>query len=143
MRTVTKKASGGATTSRPPGKPQHEPTAKDRNMVEAMAGFGIPADKIALVLGVSKQTLYKHYRGEIERGAATVEAKLAGNLLRLASGSDGTALKATIFALTTRFGWSAYAPPPLPKEEPIGKKAAAQIEAQTAHEDTGWGQLLN
>lgn len=112
-------------------------------MVEAMAGFGIPADKIALVLGVSKQTLYKHYRGEIERGAATVEAKLAGNLLRLASGSDGTALKATIFALTTRFGWSAYAPPPLPKEEPIGKKAAAQIEAQTAHEDTGWGQLLN
>lgn len=125
------------------GRQPYEPSDKDRKMVEALSGFGIPAEKIAHVVGVSLPTVHKYFAAELERGAATVEAKLAGNLLRLSNGSDGTALKATIFALTTRFGWSAYAPPPLPKEEPIGKKAAAQIEAQTAHEDTGWGQLLN
>lgn len=129
--------------AKPKGRPPHKPTDEQRRMVEAMAGFGIPESKIALVIGITDPTLRLHYATEIARGAATVEAKLAGNLLRLSNGSDGTALKATIFALTTRFGWSAYAPPPLPKEEPIGKKAAAQIEAQTAHEDTGWGQLLN
>lgn len=125
------------------GRPPYEPTDKDRKMVEVLSGFGIPAEKIAHVVGVSLPTLHKHFPFELERGAATVEAKLAGNLLRLSNGSDGTALKATIFALQTRFGWSAYAPPPMEKSEPIGKKAAAQIEAQTAHETTSWGDLLN
>ena len=52
--------------------------------------------------------LRKHYTTELQRGAATVEAKLVGNLLKLASGSDGTALKAIMFALQCRFGWSLY-----------------------------------
>ncbi|MGA7451916.1 MAG: hypothetical protein WBW73_11795, partial [Rhodoplanes sp.] len=54
------------------------------------------------------KTLRKHYATELQRGAATVEAKLVGNLLKLASGSDGTALKAIMFALQCRFGWSLY-----------------------------------
>jgi hypothetical protein len=65
-----------------------------------------------------RKTLRKHYATELQRGAATVEAKLVGNLLKLAGGSDGTALKAIMFALTCRFGWSLYAPP-LP-ERPLG-----------------------
>lgn len=126
-----------------PGRPAHQPTAEQRRMVEAMAGFGIPVERIAKVIGIDYKTVQAHYAAEIDRGAATVEAKLAGNLLRLSNGSDGTALKATIFALTTRFGWSAYAPPPVAKEEPLGKKAALEIEAETGHKDTSWGALLN
>ena len=62
-------------------------------MVEVLSGFGIPQDKIVDVIGVDGKTLRKHYTTELQRGAATVEAKLVGNLLKLASGSDGTALK--------------------------------------------------
>ena len=125
------------------GRPPYAPSDKDRKMVEALAGFGIPLAKIAHVLGISHPTVLKYFAAEMERGAAQVEAKLIGNLLRLSSGSDGTALKATMFALTTRFGWSAFAPPPVAKEEPLGKKAALEIEAETGHKDTSWGALLN
>ncbi|RVH23608.1 hypothetical protein CN200_31670 [Sinorhizobium meliloti] len=83
-----------------------------RRFVEAMAGAGVPQSEIAAVLAVAVPTLRKHYRGELRRGAAIVEARLASHLLRIASGHDGIALRAIIFALQCRFGWSRYAPPP-------------------------------
>lgn len=125
------------------GRPSHQPTEKDRGMVEALAGFGIPEEKIAAVLAITIPTLRKHYLPQIERGAAMVEAKLVGNLLRLASGADGTALKAITFALQCRFGWSQYAPPPVVKQPELGKKEIAQIEAERGHESSDWGRLLN
>lgn len=83
-----------------------------RRFVEAMAGAGVPQSEIAAVLAVAVPTLRKHYRTELVRGAALVEAKLVSNLLRLAGGEGGTALKAIMFSLQCRFGWSRYAPPP-------------------------------
>ncbi|WP_234913754.1 MULTISPECIES: hypothetical protein [Sinorhizobium] len=76
-----------------------------------MAGAGVPQSEIAAALAVTMPTLRKHYRDELQRGAAIVEARLAGRLMRIASGKDGTALKAIMFALQCRFGWSRYAPP--------------------------------
>lgn len=124
------------------GRPPHAPTEKDRQMVEVLAGFAIPTAKIADVLDIDQKTLLKHYDREIRRGAAMVESKLAGNLLRIAGGTDGTALKAIIFALTCRFGWSQYVPRPV-ADEPLGKKEQAQIEAQTAHQHSDWSGLVN
>ena len=111
-------------------------------MVEVLAGYAIPVDKIAAVVGVDTKTLTKHYGEQLMRGAATVEAKLVGNLLRLASGSDGTALKAIMFSLNCRFGWSAYAPRPATEAAP-GKKEIAQAQAETAHEGSDWAELVH
>jgi hypothetical protein len=97
------------------GRPAHAPDDRSRQMVEVLSGFGIPQDK-------------------------TVEAKLVGNLLKLAGGSDGTALKAITFALQCRFGWSLCAPPP--PERPLGKKEQLRMEAETAHAGNSWGELL-
>lgn len=110
-------------------------------MVEVLSGFAIPQVEIAQVLGISQHTLLKNFPGELECGAAKVHSKLVGNLLRLAAGTDGTALKAIMFSLQTRFGWSAYVPRPEP-EKPLGKKEIAQAEAETAHENSDWGSLL-
>lgn len=93
------------------GRPPHHPTAMHRRLVETLASEAISQAQICLVLGVSEKTLRKHYPDEIRRGSALVEAKLVGHLLRLASGNDGTALKAIKFSLACRFGWSQYAPP--------------------------------
>lgn len=110
-------------------------------MVEVLAGFAIPTAKIASVLDIAEATLFKHYRRELSRGSATVEAKLVGNLLRLAGGKDGTALKAITFALQCRFGWSQYVPrPDGGQDKPLGKKEAANMAAQSAPPD--WGRLL-
>ncbi len=122
------------------GRPAHEPSNKDRQMVEVLSGYAVPTAKIASVLGISQATLFKHYRRELDRGSGLVEAKLVANLLRIASGSDGTALKAITFSLTTRFGWSQYVPRPDGDEKPLGKKEAANVAAQTAPPD--WGRLL-
>jgi hypothetical protein len=111
-------------------------------MVEVMAGFGIPGERICMVLGITVPTLRTHYRSEIERGAATVEAKLAGNLLRIAGGNDGAAMRAIAFALQCRFGWRASTEMLDPNSIPIGKKEAAQLAAQTAGEATDWGEDL-
>jgi hypothetical protein len=61
------------------GRPGHAPDDRSRQMVEVLSGFGIPQDKIADVIGVDGKTLRKHYAREVQRGAATVEAKLFGN----------------------------------------------------------------
>ena len=110
-------------------------------MVEVLAGFAIPTASIAKVIGVDQKTLLRHYASEIDRGGAKVEAQLVGNLLRLAKGTDGTALKAIMFALNCRFGWSAYVPRP-EHEKPLGKKEQAEVEARTAHQESEWGSLL-
>lgn len=123
------------------GRPAHAPDNKDRQMVEVLAGFAVPTAKIAAVLNITQATLFKHYRLEIQRGGALVEAKLVGNLLRLAGGKDGTALKAITFALQCRFGWSQYVPRP-EADRPLGKKEVQQIAAETGHENTEWGHLL-
>lgn len=124
------------------GRPAYKPDAKDRQMVEVLAGFAIPTAKIADVLDIDQKTLLKAYEKEIRRGSAMVESKLVGNLLRIAGGTDGAALKAIMFALNCRFGWSAYAPRPV-EEKPLGKKEQANIEAETAHEASDWGTLVH
>lgn len=127
------------------GRPSHAPSDRNRRTVEVLSGFAIPIERIAYVLNISPGTLQKHYADEILRGAAKVEAKLIGNLLRIAGGSDGTALKAIMFALNCRFGWSAYLPRPADTAPaaPLGKKEAADIEAQTAHENSSWSDLVH
>ncbi|MER9596090.1 RNA polymerase subunit sigma-70 [Mesorhizobium sp. M0244] len=92
------------------GRPPHEPTKARRLAVEVLAGSAVPIAQICEELEIPRSTLYRHYRPELRRGAARVEAKLVGDLLRIAGGNDGTALKAIMFALRCRFGWSRYMP---------------------------------
>ncbi len=122
-------------------RPPHKPTPRDRHLVETLAGLAFRHDQIGAVMQISGPTLRRAYRKELDRGSAVVEANLVGNLLRLAGGNDGTALKAIMFSLRCRFGWSEFSPPRRP--EPLGKKEAANQEAQTAHEESDWGDLLH
>jgi hypothetical protein len=92
-------------------RPKHEPNEQSREIVELLSGFGIPQNRIAPVLKISVPTLHRCYRNELDRGAAMVETQLVGDLLRFATGKDGTALRAIMFSLRCRFGWSEYAPP--------------------------------
>ncbi len=85
------------------GRPSYEPTDKDRRVVEMMAGWSIPEERIAKVLGIDPKTLRKHFADELEVGHAKLEAQLAQNLLRIAQGHDRQSLIATIFALKSRF----------------------------------------
>lgn len=80
--------------------------------VEAAACQAMSQAKIAELLDVDVKTLRRHYRRELDVGAAVVQAELIGDLLRIAGGKDGVAFKAIRFCLEARFGWSPYAPRP-------------------------------
>lgn len=128
------------------GRPAHQPTEADRRQVEMMAGFGLTEVEIASVIGITAPTLRVHYRVELDVGHVKANAKVASNLFRQATKDDPKAVTAAMFWLRCRAGWSEYAPPPAPKEakpEPLGKKEAANLEAQSAESGTGWGELLN
>lgn len=139
---------GFTPTGRGKGRPEHEPTAATRQMVEVLSGFAINRENISAVLGITIPTLAKHYAEELKNGTAKVETKLISNLLTIASGRDAVALRAICFALQTRFGWSAYVPRPERESEKetapiLGKKEQALLDAKTAHLDSEWGSLVN
>lgn len=110
------------------GRPPYEPSDKDRRVVEMMAGWAIPEERIAKVLLIDPKTLRKHFGEELEVGHAKLEAQLAQNLLRIAQGHDRQSLIATIFALKSRFGWVEQQPSA--REQPLGKKEARLEAAQ-------------
>lgn len=95
-----------------PGRPRHIPTDIDRRVVLLLASQGTPQPQIACAVNVSEKTLRRHYRHELDVGAVRLESALILRLYSLAGGKGATALKATVFALRCRFGWSPYAPPP-------------------------------
>ncbi|MDC7742481.1 helix-turn-helix domain-containing protein [Rhizobium binxianense] len=82
-----------------------------RRLVQTLASQGIPQPEICRVLDISEKTLRKAYRKQLDTGAARLQAALVGHLLRLAAGGDDVALRAIIFLLRCRFGWSRYLPP--------------------------------
>ena len=81
---------------------KHEPTSETRTKVSALAGVGTPQDQIALIIGISKNTLIKHYRKELNTAMVMANAQVAQSLYQQAK-SGNTA--AAIFWLKCRAGW--------------------------------------
>lgn len=73
------------------GRPPHKPTDKSRNTVKAMASYGILQEDIGTVVGVSKPTLEKHYRRELDTGAIKANSKVAESLYKQATSGNVTA----------------------------------------------------
>ncbi|AIC25716.1 hypothetical protein IE4771_CH00555 [Rhizobium etli bv. mimosae str. IE4771] len=97
------------------GRPAHEPSLTDRRLVEVLTAEGLSQIEIGRMLAVSPKTLRLHYREELDRGSARLEAALAVHLFRIANGKSAIALKAITFLLRARFGWSPYLPPQSPR----------------------------
>ncbi len=87
------------------GRPPHQPTEATRKQVKALSAYGIPQEEIGKVIGVSKPTLEKHYRDELDRAQSEVNAKVAESLFRKATGDGAQAVTAAIFWLKTRAQW--------------------------------------
>jgi hypothetical protein len=73
--------------------------------VEAMAGYGIPEEDIASVLGIELATLKREYPSELANGHVKANAKVAESLYRKAVGEGRESVTAAIFWLKTRAGW--------------------------------------
>src|SRR6185436_19786451 len=122
------------------GRPSFQPTQSQSQMVEAMAGCGIPQTDIAAVVGIAAKTLRKHFRAELDTGHIKANAKVAGNLYRIATGNGREAVTAAIFWLKVRARWCDPVPA---RQYPLGRKEARQIAASRGAIGTEWEDLLH
>lgn len=86
-------------------KPPHNPTDAERHRVKTMTGMGIVQDDICEIIGISKPTLRKYYRHEIDTGSAEANAAVAQSLFKQATNKDKPNVVAAIFWLKARAGW--------------------------------------
>lgn len=87
---------------KPVGRPPFEPTAEQRSKVEAMASCGIPHEQMALVIGITDDTLRKYFRHELDTAAPLANLAVGKTLFAKAVGGDVTA---AIWWTKTRMGW--------------------------------------
>lgn len=76
------------------GRKEFEPTDAERKQVEAMSGYGLPHDHIAVLLrdGISIDTLRKHFASELLRGKAMANGQIGKTLFQKAMAGDTTAM---------------------------------------------------
>lgn len=86
------------------GRKSFEPTQREREQVEAMAGFGVPYEQIASLVrdGIHKETLFKHFRRELDQGKAKANAKIGQTLFQQAVNGNTSA---AIWWSKSQMGW--------------------------------------
>jgi DNA-binding NarL/FixJ family response regulator len=85
------------------GRPPYEPTPEQTAVVETMASFGIPQDRIAQSLGINAQTLRKHFRQQLNLAAVHADRAVLSSLFEMATKRHNVA--AAIFWAKTRCGF--------------------------------------
>jgi len=84
----------------------HAPTEQTKAVVLALASYGIPHTRIADYIGISKNTLYNHYRPILDTAQVDKVLKVANCLFGMATEEKN--VTAMIFFLKTqgsKFGW--------------------------------------
>ncbi len=137
-----------APATAPIGRPEYEPSQRDRDDVRLMKADDWSDDRIARRLGISRNTLLKHFAQELEDGADHVRQIALRNLMR-ASNNGNVGASNSLLRLS-----GLVPPPPLPgQSQPhgeappqmpdLGKKQLAKLDAQTAERGTSWSDLMN
>jgi hypothetical protein len=107
-------------------------------MVRLMVAGGILQERIAGALGISQETLAKHFRAEIDNGKTQADMQVVSSLYVMAT--SGENFPASKFWTQARMGWSEKAPPDddvakVPLRviiELVGSPAPAQVTHQPA-----------
>jgi AcrR family transcriptional regulator len=97
------------------GRPAFHPTDRHRGQVDAMTRYGIPVAEIARVLGITKPTLFKHFRDELDVGMTKANAQVGEFIFSTIVGmpipgrpavTDGRARAAlAMFWAKSKMGW--------------------------------------
>jgi hypothetical protein len=87
------------------GRPAFEASETERKQVEALSGYGLPLEQIAVLVrkGISVETLTKHFADELISGKAKANSQVGRTLFQKATGGDTTAM---IWWSKTQMKWS-------------------------------------
>jgi len=90
------------TTDPKRGRPPHQPTDATRQTVSLHATVGTRQEVIAEILGISVDSLQRHYRSELDTSREKANASVGGALFKKAMAGDTASM---IFWLKTRARW--------------------------------------
>lgn len=98
-----RKNNGGARENA--GRMAFEPTDAERKQVEAMSGYGLPIEQIAVLVrgGIDTDTLRKHFSTELVAGKAKANSGVGRTLFQKAMGGDTAAM---IWWSKTQMRWA-------------------------------------
>jgi hypothetical protein len=98
-----KKQNGGAREGA--GRPAFEPTNAEKKQVEALSGYGIPIEQIAVLVrdGIDADTLRKYFITELQSGKAKANAQVGKTLFNKVLAGDTTA---AIWWSKTQMRWA-------------------------------------
>jgi hypothetical protein len=98
-----RKNNGGARENA--GRMAFEPTDAERKQVEAMSGYGLPIEQIAILVrgGIDTDTLRKHFATELVAGKAKANSGVGRTLFQKAMGGDTAAM---IWWSKTQMRWA-------------------------------------
>ncbi len=91
--------------------PKFEATDKQRGQVEAMVVCGIPREQIAQAIGITRPTLDKYFKPELELGDTKVKLNVGSFIVNSILGRDGgitdekSRTTLAIFFAKTRMHW--------------------------------------
>lgn len=76
------------------GRPAFVPTDDERKQVEALSGYGLPQDQIAILIrgGIHLDTLRTHFSTELVSGKAKANGQIGKTLFQKAMGGDTAAM---------------------------------------------------
>ena len=104
-KSVLKKAgpNGGARPGA--GRPAFEPTDAERKQAEALSGYGLPIEQIAVLVrdGIDTDTLRKHFATELVSGKAKANGQVGKTLFQKVMAGDTTA---AIWWSKTQMRWA-------------------------------------
>lgn len=133
---------GAESPAAEPGRPEFEPTLRQREEVVYGKAIDWSDDKIAKFLGISRTTLLKHFDDELTQGVDTLRIQVVRDLRNAARKSAAAAEK--FLRLPGMIGGAQALPTPeapTDEVERLGKKEQAERRAVTAHQGTSWGEL--
>jgi hypothetical protein len=81
----------------------HEPTPETMEQAALMSGLGLTHEQIALIMGISADTLTRHYKESLDRGLARATMQVTSTLFTKARAGEPWAV---IFWLKARAKWS-------------------------------------
>ena len=98
-------------------------------MVKTLTGYGIPQDAICAILKITRPTLEKRCRVELDTGAADADAQVAGSMLKMATKAHySVRFQAAKFWLACRAEWKERPPVTLDMLVPIDRMTDEQFD---------------
>jgi hypothetical protein len=104
---LTPRGNLGGLRDPPGGRPPHIPTEAQKNLAKICSALGKPRRIAAELMGVSVNTLIRHYAKEWELGKDNVDVAVAGKLISAATSPQhtGPTVEAAKFWAETQMGW--------------------------------------